>query len=55
MVSSLTIHSGDWFIAQMCTKDISGELLLALQGVTHIHMILIKRWLQTFIYLNMVS
>lgn len=52
IVSSLTIHSGDWSIAQKRTKDISGELPLALWGVTHVHMILIKRWIQTSIYLN---
>lgn len=45
IVSSLTIHSGDWSIAQKSTKDISGELPLALWGVTHIHMILIKKWI----------
>lgn len=52
-VSSLTIHSGDWSVAQKCT-DISGELPLASWGVTHIHMILIKRWIETSIYLNLV-
>lgn len=35
-------------------KDISGELPLALRGVTHIHMILIKRCIRTSIYLNKV-
>lgn len=41
-------------IAQKRTEDIFGELPLALRGVTHIHMILIKRWIQTSMYLNMV-
>lgn len=54
LVSSLRIHSGDWSTAQKCTKDISGELPLALRGVTHIHMILIKRWIPTSISLNVV-
>ena len=48
------IHSGDWSIAQKCTKNIFGELPLALRGVTHIHVILIKRWIQTSMYLSMV-
>lgn len=33
IVSSLTVHSWDWSTAQKCTKDISGELPLALWGV----------------------